>query len=87
MRDQSKNAKKYAIFFFIGIFTFYLSGYILRGIHPPKSIYLMFLVYWTLFAIGIMVLRDYSPGFILKGFAISLGALFLISAGFCSWGL
>ncbi len=86
MKDQNKNAKKYTTFFFIGIFTFYLSGYILRGIHPPKSIYLMFLVYWTLFAIGILVLRDYSPGFILKGFAISLGALFLISAGFFALG-
>lgn len=82
MKNQSKNSKKYALFFFIGIFTFYLSGYIFRGIHPPKSIYLMFLVYWALFVTGILVFRDYSPGFILKGFAISFGALFLISAGF-----
>lgn len=86
MKNQSKNAKKYAMFFFIGIFTFYLSGYILRGIHPPKSIYLMLLVYLTLFAIGLLVLRDYSPGFVLKGFIISFGALFLISAGFFALG-
>lgn len=86
MNNQSNNNKKYIIFFFIGIFTFYLSGYILRGIHPPRSIYLMFLVYWILFAMGILVLRNYSPGFILKGFAISFGALFLISAGFFALG-
>lgn len=86
MKKQRNNAKKYAIFFFIGIFTFYLSGYILRGIHPPRSIHLMFLVYLTLFATGILVLRNYSPDFILKGFAISFGALFLISAGFFALG-
>lgn len=82
MKNQSKNTKKYAMFFFIGIFTFYLSGYILRGIHPPRSIYLMLLIYLTLFATEILVLRNYSPAFVLKGFAISFGALFLISAGF-----
>jgi hypothetical protein len=82
MKNQSKNGKKYAMFFFIGIFTFYLSGYILRGIHPPRSIHLMLLVYLTFFATGLLVLRDYSPGFVLKGFVISFGALFLISAGF-----
>lgn len=82
MNNWSKGAKKYAIFFFIGIFTFYLSGYLLRGIHPPRSIYLMLLVYLTLFATGLLVLRNYSPGFVFKGFAISFGALFLISTGF-----
>lgn len=86
MKNRRNNAKKYAIFFFIGIFTFYLSGYILRGIHPPRSIHLMFLVYLILFAMGILVLRNYSPGFILKGFVISFGALFLISAGFFALG-
>lgn len=82
MKNRSKSAKKYAMFFFIGIFTFYLSAYLLRGIHPPRSIYLMLLVYLTLFATGLLVLKNYSPGFVFKGFAISFGALFLISAGF-----
>lgn len=86
MKNQSKNIKKYAIFFFTGIFTFYLSGYILRGIHPPRSIYLMFLIYLILFATELLVLRDYSPSFALKGFAISFGALFLISADFFALG-
>ncbi|OEU41433.1 hypothetical protein BGV40_14945 [Methanosarcina sp. Ant1] len=82
MKNLNKKVKKYTLFFFIGIFTFYLSGYILRGIHAPRSIHLMLLIYLTLFATGVLVIRDFSPSFILKGFAISFGALFLISAGF-----
>lgn len=86
MMNRINNSQKDALFFFIGIFTFYLSGYILRGIHTPRSIYLMFLVYLILFAAGLLVLRDYSPGLVLKGFIISFGALFLISSGFFALG-
>lgn len=82
MSNLDKRVKKYSMFFFIGIFTFYLSGYILRGMHAPRSIHLMLLIFLTLFATGVLVIRDFSPSFILKGFAISFGALFLISAGF-----
>jgi hypothetical protein len=42
----------------------------------------MLLVYLTLFATGLLILKEFFPGFVLKGFAIYFGALFLISAGF-----
>lgn len=80
---NSKNTIfKYLFFFFLGIFTFFLSGYALRGIHSPTSIYLMFLIYGILFVGGLLISRERSSVFILKAFAISFAALFLISATF-----
>jgi hypothetical protein len=83
--SENKNFK-YLLFFFIGIFTFFLSGYTLRGIHPPTSIYLMFVIYGVLFALGLLVSRERSSGFILKAFAVSFTALLLISVAFFALG-
>ncbi|WP_226990616.1 hypothetical protein [Methanosarcina acetivorans] len=77
---------KYLLFFFIGIFTFFLSGYALTGIHPPTSIYLMFMIYGVLFASGLLISRERSSVFILKAFAVSLVPLLLISASFFALG-
>jgi len=84
--DKPDNMKwKYLLFLSVGILSFYLSGYLLRGIHPPQSVYLMLLVYWILFGIGILVCKERSRGFVVKAFAVSFAALFLISAGFFAW--
>jgi hypothetical protein len=77
---------KYLIFFAIGIISFYLSGYLLRGIHP-QSIYLMLLIYCILFGIGILFCKERSRGFVIKAFAVSFAALFLISAVFFAWSM
>ncbi|MDO9517339.1 MAG: hypothetical protein Q7J10_04730 [Methanosarcinaceae archaeon] len=84
--NKTTTRNKYLMFFAIGIISFYLSGYILRGIHPPQSIYLMLLVYWILFGIGILVCKERSRGFVAKAFAISFAAMFLISIAFFAWG-
>lgn len=84
--NKTTTQNKYLIFFAIGIISFYLSGYILRGIHPPQSVYLMLLVYLILFGIGILVCKERSRGFMVKAFAISFIALLLISTGFFAWG-
>lgn len=77
---------KYLLFFFIGISTFFLSGYVLNGIHPPTSIYLMFVIYGALFAGGLLVSKERSSVFILKAFAVSFTVLLLISAAFFALG-
>ncbi|AKB84912.1 hypothetical protein [Methanococcoides methylutens] len=77
--------KKYIFFFCIGIFTFYLSGYVLRGFHPPQNIYLMLLIYGILFGIGILFSKERSSVFVVNAFVISFVALLLISAGFFAW--
>ncbi|UGV39808.1 MULTISPECIES: hypothetical protein [Methanococcoides] len=76
---------KWIVFFCIGIFTFFLSGYILRGIHPPTNAFLMLLVYWVLFGTGILAYKERSAGFVAKAFVISFMALLLISVGFFAW--
>ncbi len=83
--SENKNFK-YLLFFFIGIFTFFLSGYVLRGIHPPTSIFLMFVIYGVLFAGGLLVSRERSSVFVLKAFAVSFTALLLISTAFFALG-
>ena len=80
--NKTTTKNKYIMFFAIGIISFYLSGYLLRGIHPPQSVYLMLLVYLILLGIGILVCKERSCGFVVKAFAISFAALILISAGF-----
>lgn len=75
------------MFFAIGIISFYLSGYLLRGIQPPQLIYLMLLIYCILFGIGILVCKERSRGFVVKAFAVSFAALFLISAVFFAWSI
>lgn len=79
---EPDSKKTYLIFFLIGIFTFYLSGYILRGIHPPDSVYLMSLVYFILTGAGILASGKRSGKFIAKAFAISFAALIIISVLF-----
>ncbi|WP_244603645.1 hypothetical protein [Methanococcoides sp. AM1] len=77
--------KKYIIFFCLGIFAFYLSGYVLRGFHPPQNIYLMLLIFLILFGIGVVASREISSVFVVNAFVISFVALLLISAGFFAW--
>jgi ABC-type iron transport system FetAB permease component len=85
MNELTDLQKKYIIFFCLGILTFFLSGYLLRGIHPPQSIYLMLLVYWVLVGTGILVCKERSSVFVAKAFIISFMALLLISVGFFAW--
>jgi hypothetical protein len=73
---------KWIVFFCIGIFTFLLSGYLFRGIHPPLNAFLMLLIYVILFGTGILVYNERSDKFVAKAFAISLMALLLISVSF-----
>jgi len=86
MNNSENMNSRYLLFFFIGIFTFFLSGYALTGIHPPTSIYLMFVIYGVLFAGGMLISRERSSVFILKAFAMSLVPLLLISAAFFALG-
>ncbi|UGV41864.1 hypothetical protein J7W08_02525 [Methanococcoides orientis] len=86
MDNLTEIQKKYIFFFCIGIFTFYLSGYVLRGFHPPQNIYLMLLIYGILFGIGILFSKERSSVFVVNAFVISFVALLLISAGFFAWG-
>lgn len=83
--NENSMRNKLIMFFCLGIFTFFLSGYILRGIHPPQSIYLMLLVYLILFGIGILASKERSRNFVAKAFVISFVALFLICAVFFAW--
>lgn len=76
----------YILFFFIGIISFFFSGFVLQGIHPPTSIYLMFVIYGILFAGGVLISKELSPVFILKAFVVSLVPLLLISAAFFALG-
>lgn len=82
MDDSDSKLDKYVLFFFLGIFTFFLSGYVFSGVHAPMSIYLMVLVYLFLLAVGLVLSGERSVGFALKAFAASFAALLLLSAGF-----
>lgn len=85
--NNSKNkTSNYLLFFFIGVITFFLSGFALRGIHPPTSIYLMFVIYGLLFAGGLLISKKRSLVFILKAFVVSLVPLLLVSAIFFAYG-
>ncbi|AKB79193.1 hypothetical protein MSHOH_2710 [Methanosarcina horonobensis HB-1 = JCM 15518] len=46
----------------------------------------MFVIYGILFAIGLLISREWSPVFILKAFVVSLVPLLLISAAFFAFG-
>jgi hypothetical protein len=82
MDDSDSKADKYVLFFFLGIFTFFLSGYVLSGVNAPMSILLMGLIYLFLFTLGIVLSGERSTGFALKAFAAFFAALLLFSAGF-----
>jgi hypothetical protein len=84
--EEPDTRKNYILFVMLGIVTFFLSGYILQGIHPPESIYMMFFVYSILFATLILATRIRSRKFVAKSFAISLAALILISGLFFAMG-
>ena len=86
MTNSENMNSKYLLFFFIGIFTFFLNGYALSGIHPPHQFDLMFVIYGVLFAGGLLFSREMSSVFILKAFAVSFTALLLISAAFFALG-
>ncbi|HOW15851.1 hypothetical protein [Methanosarcina sp.] len=76
----------YPLFVLVGIITFFLSGFALQGIHPPASIYLMFVIYGALFAGGLLISKERSPVFILRAFAVSFVPLLLLSAAFFAFG-
>lgn len=86
MNNLGNTNFNYLLFVFIGIITFFLSGFALQGIHPPTSIYLMFVVYGLLFAGGLLISKKWSLVFILKAFIVSLVPLLLISAAFFAYG-
>ncbi len=84
---------KYLLFLAIGILSFYITGFLLGilsktgiGIHGLEAVYFMLFTYIILLAIGLIVSKERSFGFILKAFAISFAAMFLISVGFFAWG-
>ncbi len=84
---------KYLLFLAIGILSFYISGLLLGilsetygiGIHGLEAIYIMLFTYVILLATGLIVSKERSFGFILKAFAISFAAMFLISVAFFAW--
>jgi hypothetical protein len=76
---------KYLQFLLIGVAAFYISGYVLRGIHPPTNFLYGLLIFVFLFIIGLIRVRDFSYEFIIKAFALSFGALFLIFSVFFVW--
>lgn len=85
---------KYLLFPSIGILSFYISGFLLGilsetygiGIHGLEAVSFMLFTYVILLAAGLIVSRERSFGFILKAFAISFAAMFLVSAAFFAWG-
>ena len=85
---------KYLLFLSIGIFSFYISGFLLGilsdiygiGIHGAEAVYFMVFIYVILLAAGLVISKERSPGFILKGLVISFAAMFLISVAFFAWG-
>ncbi|WP_445475904.1 hypothetical protein ACT9XH_04000 [Methanococcoides methylutens] len=85
MEKSGITNKKDLIFVFIGLATFLLSGYVLRGIHPPESIFYMFVIFGLLFGLGILVNKERSGDFVAKAFVISFVTLFLISGVFFAW--
>lgn len=86
MNNSGNKNFNYLRFIIIGVITFFLSGFALQGIHPPTSIYLMFVIYGVLFAAGLLISRKWSATFVLKAFIVSLIPLLLISAAFFAFG-
>ena len=84
---------KHILFLAIGILSFYISGLLLGilseagiGIHGLEAVSFMLFTYVILLAIGLIVSKERSFGFILKALAISFAAMFLISVAFFAWG-
>ncbi|MFZ3060340.1 MAG: hypothetical protein WA102_11480 [Candidatus Methanoperedens sp.] len=85
---------KYIPFLVIGILSFYISGFLLGilsetygiGIHGPEAVSFMLFTYVILLAASLIVSKERSFGFILKAFALSFAAMFLISVAFFAWG-
>jgi len=91
--NKISKRRKYLLFLSIGILSFYISGFLLGilsdygiGIHGPEAVSFMLVSYIILLAAGLLVSRERSFGFILKAFAISFAAMFLISIAFFAWG-
>lgn len=76
------NNKINLLFGCIGFATFLISGYVLRGFHPPESILYMLVIFGVLFTFGIIASKEHSKDFIIKGFMISFVTLLLISTAF-----
>jgi len=85
---------KYLLFLAIGILSFYISGFLHGilsktygiGIHGLEAVSFMLFTYVILLAVGLIVSKERSFGFILKAFSISFAAMFLISVAFFAWG-
>lgn len=92
---MNKNNKRrtYLLFLSIGILSFYISGFLLGilsetygiGIHGLEAVSFMLFTYVILLAAGLIASKERSFGFILKAFAISFAAMFLISVAFFAW--
>ncbi len=94
MNNPINKRWKYLLFLSIGILSFYISGFLLGilsetygiGIHGLEAVSFMLFTYIILLAAGLIVSKERSFGFILKAFAISFAAMFLISVAFFAWG-
>lgn len=91
--NKINKRRKYLLFLSIGILSFYISGFLLGilsdygiGIHGLEAVSFMLFTYVILLAAGLIFSRERSFGFILKAFAISFAAMFLISVAFFAWG-
>ncbi len=94
MNNTISRRRKYLLFLSIGILSFYISGFLLGilsetygiGIHGLEAVSFMLFTYVILLAAGLIFSIERSFGFILKAFALSFAAMFLISAAFFAWG-
>lgn len=85
---------KYLLFLSIGIISFYISGFLLGiiserygiGIHGIEAVSVMLFTWFILLVTGLIISKERSSGFILKGLVISFVAMFLISVVFFAWG-
>ena len=84
----------YILFLAVGILSFYITGFLLGafsdtygfGIHGFEAVSFMLFIYAVLLAAGLVVSKERSLGFVIKAFAISFAAMFLISVAFFALG-
>ncbi len=93
-KNKINKRRKYLLFLSIGILSFCISGFLLGilsgkygiGIHGLQAVSFMLFTYVILLAVGLIVSKERSFGFISKAFIISFAAMFLISVAFFAWG-
>ena len=90
MNNQNNMKWNYILFLAVGILSFYITGFLLGtlsdtygfGIHGFEAVSFMLFIYAVLLAAGLVVSKKRSRGFVIKAFAISFAAMFLISIAF-----